>query len=118
MTETWSYNADGSYELSRAAIPNAPYTSVLTMYSATNAAVANAVNMANGTGRLVLVASGMTTSSASGTLSATANADTFALEAHKKEAIVATGYNSETFGFATGFGADSVSGLVVGGSGS
>ena len=118
MTETWAYNADGSYDLYRASIPNASYTSLEAMYSAANVVTANAVNMTNGTGHLVLAAGGLTISSASGALSLTTGADTFTLHAHATEAIFATGYNTETFGFAAGFGADSVTGLVAGGSGS
>ena len=89
------------------------------MFNAAGVKTATANDLTNGSGSLSLSGGGLTISSgAGGALSLTAGSDTFALDAHTTEAINATGYNSEVFGFASGFGSDSITGFAAGGSSS
>jgi hypothetical protein len=118
MTATWTYNADNSYDSAYAGVTGQPYSSYETVFNTANVVVAAARNMTNGSGALVLYANGQTISSSSGALSVTSGTDAFNLTPHTTEAITATGKSSETFGYASGFGQSSITGLLAGGSAS
>ena len=117
-TGTTSHNADGSYQTTYAGVTGLAYSSYEDVYNTAGALVADAQDMTNGSGNLLLSANGLTISSSSGNLQLTAGADTFNLKAHATEAISATGLNSETFKYASGFGQSSITGLNAGGSAS
>ena len=117
-TGTTSHNADGSYQTTYAGVTGLAYSSYEDVYNAAGALVADAQDMTNGSGNLLLSANGLTISSSSGQLSVKSGADTFSLKAHSTEAISATGFNLETFNYASGFGQSSIKGLNAGGSAS
>ena len=115
MTKTWTYNPDGSYD---AAFQNATglgYSSFENLHNTAGVRVAKAEDITHGSGDLLLYVSGLKVSSSSGQLNVTTRADAFPLNAHTKEAISATGLNSETFEYASGFGHSSITGLLAGG---
>jgi hypothetical protein len=114
MTAIWTYNADGSYDGAYQNATGLGYSSFENMHNAAGGWLARAEDMTNGSGHLSLFADGLTVSS-SGQLSVTTGADTFSLNAHATEAIIATGHNAETFEYASGFGQSSITGLLAGG---
>ena len=119
MTQTWTYNADGSRDTIINGIVGASFSSRESVFNSAVVRFANSTDMNTGSGGLALTLSGVTVSSgAGGALSVTDGADTFALTPHTTETVNATGYNSEVFGFAAGFGHDSITGFAAGGSGS
>ena len=119
MTETWTYNADGSSNIVLRGINGVAQSVSEMVFDAAGVKIATANDLISGSGNLSLSGGGLTISSgAGGALSLTVGSDTFALDAHKTEAINATGYNSEVFGFASGFGSDSITGFAAGGSSS
>ncbi len=69
--------------------------------------------MTDGAGTLLLYGNGLTVSSSSGVESVTTGSDTFAINPHATEAISATGENSETFEYATGFGESAITGFLA-----
>ena len=118
MTATWTFKADGSYEGAYAGVTGQPYSSYETVFNSAQTKVATAENMTTGLGQLLLQANGLTISSSSGALSVTTGSDAFAVNAHATEAISATGLNSESFNYASGFGDSTITGLQAGGSAS
>ena len=118
MTAAWTYNADGSYDINYAGVTGQAYSSYEVVNNSAGTKVAVAENMTSGSGDLILHADGLTISSSSGTFSVTTGSDTFALNAHATEAISASGLNSESFDYASGFGQSMITGLQVGGSAS
>ena len=118
MTATWTYDADGSYEGAYAGVTGEPYSSYETVFNSAQTRVAAAENMTTGSGQLLLYANGLAISSSSGALSVTTGSDAFAVNAHATEAISATGLNSETFKYASGFGDSTIAGLQAAGSAS
>ncbi len=115
MTETWTYNLDGSYDTAYSGVTGQQYSSYENVFNTALAKIADAENMTNGSGDLLLYANGLTISSSSGALNVTTGADKFGVKAHATEAITATGLNSETFDYASGFGQSTIIGLVAGG---
>ena len=116
MTGIYALNADGSYDIAFQNLPaNWGFSTFEGVHNAAGVCVARAEDMTNGSGDLPLYANGLTVSSSSGHLSVTTGADTFPLNAHATEAISATGLNSETFEYASGFGHSSITGLLAGG---
>ena len=114
MTETWSYNTDGSSNIVWRGVTGASYSIFEAVFNAADVRVATAYDLTNGSGNLSLSGSGLTVSSgAGGALSLTAGSDTFVLDAHTKETVNATGYNSEVFSFASGFGSESITGFTA-----
>jgi hypothetical protein len=119
MSETWNYNSDGSQDVVFNGIVGAPFVSRESLFNSAVVRIANSTDINAGSGTLGLTLSGVTVSfGAGGALSVTDGADTFALNPHTTETVNATGYNSEVFGFAAGFGHDNLSGFAAGGSGS
>ena len=117
MTVTWSYNADGSLIVTSDGITGRSFTSEKAVYNPAGALVANAVDQSSGAGVMTLFASDLTVSAAANSLGVTAGADTFALDPHRRETIDATGFGSEVFNYAFGFGHQTISGFKAGGSG-
>jgi hypothetical protein len=112
MTRTRTYNADGlpcrlGRRERRALHEN--------VRNAAGVLVARAEDMTNGSGDLLLYANGLKVSSSSGHMNVTTGADAFPVKAHATEAISATGLNSETFEYASGFGHSAITGLLAGG---
>ena len=117
-TAAWTHNADGSYDINYAGVTGQAYSSYEVVNNSAGTKIAVAENMTSGSGDLILHADGLTISSSSGTFSVTTGSDTFALNAHATEAISASGLNSESFDYASGFGQSMITGLQVGGSAS
>jgi len=100
-------------------VTGSSYSASERVYNTAGAIVANAFDTNNSSGTLSLLGASLTVSSrAGGALTLSDGADTFALDAHTTESINATGYNSELFGFAAGFGQTSIAGFTAGGTGS
>ena len=68
-TATTSYNADGSYQVTYAGVTGLAYSSYEDVYNTAGALVADAQDMTNGSGNLLLSANGLTISSSSAKLS-------------------------------------------------
>ena len=115
MTAIWTWNPDRSYDAAFQNVTGLGYSSFENLYNTAALRVAKAEDMTNGSGDLLLFANGLTVSSSSGQLNVTTGADAFPLNAHATEAISATGLNSETFEYASGFGQSSITGLLAGG---
>ena len=111
-----SVNTDGSYDIAYFDVAGASYSSYEDLYNTAGTKVAEAQDMTNGSGTLILSANGLTISSGSGQQSVTAGADLFAIDPHSVEAITASGRNSETFEYASGFGQSTVTGFLATGS--
>jgi hypothetical protein len=115
MTETWKYDADGSYSLVATRIPHAAYFASEAIFNTAGVDVAISDNMYVGSGNLALRGDDLTLSSgAGGGLSLASGSDSFWLESHTTETVNATGYSSETFAFASGFGSESITGFATG----
>ena len=69
----------------------------------------------NGSGSLLLYASGLTTTSSAGSESVTVGSDTFAINPHSVETTKATSLQSETFVYGPGFGQDTLAGFLAAG---
>ena len=68
--------------------------------------------MTNGSGALILDASGLTITSASGSESVTIGSDTFAINPHTVQTVTATNMQGETFVYGPGFGQDTIAGFL------
>ena len=108
-----SINADGSYDIAYFDVTGLGYSSYEKLYNTAGTSAATAENMTNGSGTLILHANDLTMSSSSGQLSVTTGNDTFALNPHANEAITASGVNSETFEYASGFGQSAITGFLA-----
>jgi hypothetical protein len=64
---------------------------------------------------LDLDANHLIVSSSSGSLGVTTGSDTFQVNAHTSESIVASGRTAETFAYGSGFGHESITGLLASG---
>ena len=94
------------------------YSSYEDIFSSTGAQLAEARDMIGGAGTLLLNADDLLVSSSSGSLGVTTGSDTFKLNPHTSELIIASGRAGETFEFGAGFGQESIAGLLVGGASS
>jgi hypothetical protein len=106
-------NADGSYDIAYFDVTGLGYSSYENLYSTAGAKVAQAQDMTNGSGTLVLSGNGLAVSSSSQQQSVTTGSDTFAINPHGIEAITASGTNTETFDYASGFGQSAISGFLA-----
>ncbi len=116
MTDAWTYNADGSYQIVYTGVTGKSYTSVEDVYDSAGVQVAVAVANSNGTGALTLEANGVGVALGQSQLSVTVG-DDFNLNAYADASttIAATGFGAETFAFAPNFGNDAISGFVASG---
>ena len=71
--------------------------------------------MIGGIGTVILTADHLSVSSASRSLSVTTGSDTFEVNPHANKSIVANGRDAETFGWGSGFGQESITGLLASG---
>ena len=110
-------NADGSYDLAHFNVSGLGYSTYEDIYSASGAHVAEAQDLNDGSGALLLYGNGLAVNSGPGQLSTTTGADTFALDPHAIEAITATGHTSEVFAYVSGFGQSSITGFAATGTG-
>ena len=112
VTEFFS---NGGYDVSRFNVTGLSYTSYEDLFSGSRSELAEARALTAGGGALILDAGGLTaTAGGSGALSVTSGGDVYALTPGTNEAITTTSESSETFVLESGFGADSVTGLVLG----
>jgi len=103
-----SVNLDGSYDIAYFGVTGLGYSSYEDIYNSAGTLAAEARDMTNGSGNLILDANGLTTTSASGSESVTTGSDTFAINPHSVETVTATNTQSETFVYGPGFGQDTL----------
>ncbi len=120
MTSTWTYAGDGARLVAYQGMNgSAGYTSHASVIDTSGQTVADAEDMNNGSGILRTFGNNLTiSSSASGLNVMTAGRDTFGVNAHANETFAVSQANSEAFDFSSGFGAASISGFQIGGTGS
>ena len=106
-----SVNADGSYDIAHFDVSGLGYSSYEDIYNSSGARVAEARDMTDGSGTLLLYGDGLTIDSGAGRLSVTTGADTFVLNPHAKEVTVANEHKSEVFGYEAGFGQNTITGF-------
>ena len=107
-----SVNPDGSYDIANFGVTGLGYSSYEDIYNSTGTLVAEARDMTNGSGNLILYANGLTITSASGSESVTTGSDTFAINPHAVQTVTATNMQSETFVYGPGFGQDTLTGFL------
>ena len=112
---TTQTKTDGSYDVAHFNVTGLSYTSYEEIYNSTRAEVAVAQDMSGGAGTLILDANHLTVSASSGQLSMTNGSDTFELNPHTSESIVSSGRAAESFDYGSGFGQESIAGLLAGG---
>ena len=114
-TVTTQTKVDGSYDVVHSNVTGLSYSSYEDIFSSTGAQLAEARDMIGGAGTLLLNADDLLVSSSSGSLAVTTGSDTFKLNPHTSELIIASGRSGETFEFGAGFGHESITGLLAGG---
>src|SRR6185437_3221339 len=97
----------GSYDVVHVNVTGLGYSSYEDIFSSTGAQLAEARDMIGGAGTLLLNADHLLVSSSSGSLGVTSASDTFKVNPHTSEAIVASGRAGETFELGAGFGQES-----------
>ena len=117
-TVTTQTKADGSYDVVHSNVTGLSYSSYEDIFNSTGAQLAEARDMIGGAGTLLLNADDLLVSSSSGSLGVTTGSDTFKLNSHTSESIIASGRAGETFELGAGFGHESITGLLVGGASS
>jgi hypothetical protein len=108
-----SVNADGSYDIAYFNVSGLGYSSYEDLYSNAGVKSAEAQDMNNGAGALVLSASNLSIASSASQQSVTIGSDTFAINPHGSEAITASGRNDETFAYGPGFGQSAITGFLA-----
>ncbi len=106
---------DGSYDVAHFDVTGLSYTSYEDIHNSAGAPVAEARDMIGGAGTLILDADHLSVFSSAGLLSVTTGPDTFNVNSHTSELIVANGRTGETFDFGSGFGHELITGLLVSG---
>ena len=109
-------NADFSYDIAYFNVTGQSYGSYENIYNTSGTKVADAEDMTNGSGALILSGSGLTISSSSGAQSVTVGEDIFAINAHATEAVTSTGTTGDIFIYSAGFGQDAITGFAATGS--
>ena len=117
-TVTTQTRGDGSYDMVHSNVTGLGYSSYEDIFSSTGAQLAEARDMTGGAGTLLLNADDLLVSTSSGSLGVTTASDTFKVNSHTSELIVASGRAGETFELGAGFGQESIAGLLVGGASS
>ncbi len=107
-----SVNVDGSYDVANFGVTGLGYSSYEDIYNSAGTLVAEARDMTNGSGNLILYANGLTITSATGSESVTTGSDTFAINPHSVETVTATNMQSDTFVYGPGFGQDTLTGFL------
>jgi hypothetical protein len=108
-----SVNPDGSYDVAYFDVTGKTYSSLEDIYNSAGTLQADAEDNVNGSGSLLLYASGLTTTSSAGSESVTVGSDTFAINPHSIETTKATSLQSETFVYGPGFGQDTLVGYLA-----
>ena len=88
------------------------YSAYEDIFNSAGTLLAEARDMTDGSGRLLLFANGVTTTTSSGSESVTTGSDTFAINPHSVETTNATDMQSETFVYGPGFGQDTLIGFL------
>ena len=108
-----SVNADGSYDITHFDVTGLGYSSYEDIYSSSGARVAEARDMTDGSGTLLLYGDGLTINSGAGKLSLTTGADTFVLDPHAKEVTATNEHKSDVFNYEAGFGQSTITGFAA-----
>jgi large repetitive protein len=106
---------DGSYDVAYSEVTGLSYSSYEDIFNSAGVQVAEARDMIGGAGTLILNADHLTVSSSSGSLGVTTGSDTFKVNSHASESIIASGRTAETFEYSSGFGHESITGLLTSG---
>ena len=106
---------DGSYDVVHFDVTGLSYTSYDDIYNSARAQVAEARDMSSGAGTLILDANHLAVSSSSGSLGVTTGSDSFRVDSHTSELIIASGRAGETFEYGSGFGHELITGLLASG---
>ena len=109
---------DGSYDVAYSEVTGLSYSSYEDIYNSAGVQIAEARDLIGGAGTLVLDANQLSISSSSGSLGVTTGSDTFKVNSHANESIIASGRAGETFAYGSGFGHESITGLLAGGTSS
>jgi hypothetical protein len=104
---------DGAYQVTYLDVASLGYSSYADIYNSSGAFVADAQDLANGAGNLILHGDDLVVSASSGQQSVTTGSDTFAINPHAAETIAASGVTGETFEFASGFGQNAITGFLA-----
>ena len=110
-----STKPDGSYDVAYSDVTGLSYSSYEDIFNSAGVQVAEARDMIGGAGTLILNADHLTVSSSSGSLGMTTGPDSFEVNSHTSESIVASGRTAETFEYGSGFGHESITGLLASG---
>ena len=113
MTAAWSFNPDGSYAIAFGTASGLGYSSYEDIFNASGTQLAEARNMNDGSGALLLSGAGLTVSSGPGQLGVSTGADSFALAAHTAEAVTASGAVAEVLAYQSGFGQSTITGFAA-----
>jgi hypothetical protein len=117
LIQQQTVNPDGSYDIAYFGVTGKAYSSYEDIYSSAGTLIADAQNNVNGTGTLLLSASGLTVTSSAGSDSVTTGSDIFAITPQSVETTnVQNSMSSETFVYGPGFGQDTVIGFLETGS--
>ena len=106
---------DGSHDVAYSDVTGLSYSSYEDIFNSAGVQVAEARDMVGGAGMLILDANHLTVSSSSGSFAVTTGSDTFKVNSHANESIDASGRTAETFEFGSGFGHESITGLLASG---
>jgi Bacterial Ig-like domain len=106
---------DGSYDAAHFDVKGLSYTSYEDIYNSARSQVAEARDMSSGAGTLMLDADHLLISSSARQLGVTTGPDTFEVNSHTSQSIVASGQTAETFKYGSVFGHESITGLLVSG---
>ena len=106
---------DGSHDVAYSDVTGLSYSSYEDIFNSAGVQVAEARDMVGGAGMLILDANHLTVSSSSGSFAVTTGSDTFKVNSHANELIDASGRTAETFEFGSGFGHQSITGLLASG---
>ena len=89
-----STKPDGSYEVAYSNLTGLSYSSYEDIFNSAGTQIAEARDMIGGAGTLILNADHLTVSSSSGSLGVTTGSDTFKLNSHASEAIIANAHGA------------------------
>jgi large repetitive protein len=110
-----STKPDGSYDVAYSEVTGLSYSSYEDIFNSAGLQVAEARDMIGGAGTLILDADHLTVSSSSGSFGVTTGSDKFKVNSHGSESIIASGRTAETFALGSGFGHESITGLLTSG---
>jgi hypothetical protein len=99
-----SVNADGTYAVVFSDVSGAPYARYENIYDASGVLSAQVFDNNDGSGSLILTASGLSVTLFPSDSGVTVTSDFFQMTSHANETITATGTTGDTFAFASHFG--------------